>query len=82
MLASFMRSELLRRLGAISYGVYLVHQVVFSLTLAFIFPADSRTASQLLSVSLVAFILTLGIAALSYRFFEKPIIQLGHRQKY
>jgi peptidoglycan/LPS O-acetylase OafA/YrhL len=81
-LASFMRSELLRRLGTISYGVYLMHQVVFSFTLAFIFPANGRNAFQLFSVSLVAFILTLAISALSYRFFEKPIIHLGHRQKY
>ena len=81
-LSRITRSTLLRNLGSISYGVYLIHQVVFSLTLALIFPGAAGAASRLASASLVAFVLTLGLAFISYQSFEKPIVRLGHRLKY
>jgi len=69
-------------LGRISYGVYLTHGII----LAFVFAAFSRPAvlDGVVGSSLVlaAFILTLVIASVSYRYFEKPIIKLGHRIDY
>jgi len=81
-LAAIMRTALLRKLGLISYGVYLVHQIVLALTLAFLFPGTERTAAALALPTLVAFILTIALALALYQFIEKPIIRLGHQFRY
>ena len=81
-LAKSLRSRVLGGLGNISYGVYLLHQVVFSLTLAFLFPSATRTASVLFLASIVSIVFVIGSASIFYHFVEKPIIRFGHRIKY
>lgn len=61
----------LRRLGTIAYGVYLLHQILFlALIHEFAWPAPASAALALTA--------TLAIASLSWRYFESPLIQLGH----
>jgi peptidoglycan/LPS O-acetylase OafA/YrhL len=82
LIAKTLRNRVLGSFGNISYGVYLIHQVVFSFCLAFLFPNTEKTASLLLLASIVSFLFVIGIASLLYQLVEKPIIGLGHRIKY
>jgi peptidoglycan/LPS O-acetylase OafA/YrhL len=58
-------------LGLLSYFIYLFHFPVIYLT--WIFIAQSP---------LVALAVTTGLAAVSYRWFERPLIEYGHRFRY
>jgi peptidoglycan/LPS O-acetylase OafA/YrhL len=81
---SFIKLEfpLLNQLGKISYGIYMYHPVIIYLMLGF-FPllglSDATTLSYTLVANGLAIGLTLGIAALSYRLFEKPFLRLKDR---
>ena len=69
-------------LGRISYSVYLLHPVVAELIYVGLLrqPVESIWRTQHLAVYLaVVTLLTLGVAALAYRFVEAPAIRLGHR---
>jgi peptidoglycan/LPS O-acetylase OafA/YrhL len=84
LLATVFRSSLLRRLGAISYGIYMIHQLVFGLTMILLFPQTPQYASGsalLLPVAL-SLVLTLLLAALLYRYLEKPLISIGQGLRY
>jgi peptidoglycan/LPS O-acetylase OafA/YrhL len=77
------RWRALRSLGAVSYCVYVIHTAVNTYTNRLVL----GTAPQLynakgVGVTLLSVALTLGIAALSWRFFEKPLIRRGHRYRY
>lgn len=70
------------KLGAISYSIYLFHLVVYYPIFWWLQqqPAGSWWRSQHLGVYLVInTMLTIALAALVYRFVEKPCIRLGHR---
>jgi peptidoglycan/LPS O-acetylase OafA/YrhL len=78
--AFVMRMPLLRRLGIISYCIYLIHLAINNFAHELVF-GKSGTALNHLSdgiVTLAAFALTLGLAALSWKFLEKPVINWGH----
>lgn len=67
----------LRGLGSIAYGVYLLHPLVFNIAAA-AYRGPARSA-----VVIVAGVAcTLVIAQLSWEWFEKPIVRLGHRVSY
>jgi peptidoglycan/LPS O-acetylase OafA/YrhL len=72
-LGACLRFGPLRRLGGIAYGVYLLHQI-FWLGIRLTQPTWT-----VLRISLTGLVLTLVLAALSSRYFEKPLIDLGHR---
>lgn len=44
-------------------------------------PSALATASEV-GVRLAAFALTIGLSALSWRYFEKPLVKRGQRLKY
>jgi peptidoglycan/LPS O-acetylase OafA/YrhL len=69
-----LRLGVLRYIGKISYGIYVFHLPIFVFTTA----ALQRRASP---VALIAFefALSFGIASLSWRFFESPILRLKNR---
>lgn len=70
----------LRQLGLISFGVYIFHGGIDSLVYDFLKPTTGLPRAGLLGI-IVPFSLgiTLFVAALSYRFFEGPILRIGHR---
>lgn len=69
-------------LGEISYSIYLFHPVVFMSLLWLLSrqPAGSWWRTQHLGVYIaVVAVLTVGVAALVFRWVERPCIRLGHR---
>lgn len=69
-------------LGRISYSIYLFHPVVFMAILWWLLrkPTGSWWRAQHLGVYLIVNAgLTIALAALVYRFVEKPCIRRGHR---
>jgi peptidoglycan/LPS O-acetylase OafA/YrhL len=83
LLHSIASNGLLQRLGLIAYGVYLLHQGILELTHG-LFLHHAPTIANLVDalVTLLALLLTLSLAAVSYKWFEKPIVAMGHALKY
>lgn len=70
-------------LGRVSYGVYILHQPVHGLVaLAYDGRKPELSGPTDLALVLVALLLTCVVVELSYRYFEKPILDLGHRARY
>jgi peptidoglycan/LPS O-acetylase OafA/YrhL len=72
----------LRRLGTLAYGLYLMHVMV----LQYVFIAFGRPPSLVSASGWAIFALSVCVLLLLaqsvWRFFEKPLIGLGHRWKY
>jgi peptidoglycan/LPS O-acetylase OafA/YrhL len=64
----------LRRLGWIAYGGYLLHQVLLFALKHFL------PAWPLAGVSVASLVATFVLAIISWRYFEKPLIDYGHRR--
>jgi peptidoglycan/LPS O-acetylase OafA/YrhL len=80
---SFMRLPLLRNLGIIAYGVYLMHLAINILMHGLILGREMYITNLLdVSVTVVALFTTLLLATLSWHFFEKPVIKWGHSFSY
>jgi peptidoglycan/LPS O-acetylase OafA/YrhL len=77
------RSPVLRLFGQISYGLYLIHQPVAGILHGAILSSrpDIGTLPQI-AVTIGAFAVSVGIAYLSWTFFESPLIRLGHHWRY
>ena len=70
-------------LGRVSYGVYILHQPVHGSSRSPMTAASRKLSGPTdLALVLVALLLTCVVAELSYRYFEKPILDLGHRARY
>ncbi len=73
----------LRWLGEISYGVYLIHIPVLGLCHALALgQTPTITNRRELAVAMGAFLLTLILAAVSWRGFERPILRWGRSHAY
>jgi peptidoglycan/LPS O-acetylase OafA/YrhL len=82
-IASVMRWRFLRRLGAISYCVYILHLAFNYLVHRVLLHAPPQIYNAAgVVVTLLALLLTLVVAAFSWRFFEKPLIRRGHSYSY
>ncbi|WP_426442457.1 acyltransferase family protein [Bradyrhizobium genosp. P] len=79
----FLRSKVLRSLGAISYCLYLVHQPVNGVLHGFVLGGrpDIATTPQIL-VTCTAMIVSISIAALSWFALEQPLLRLARRKSY
>ena len=78
-----LRGGPLPALGRISYTTYLLHLPILRIvhfSLRGDFPSVAGATAQ--AVTVLALALTLGLAALSWRFFEGPIVRWGHRSPY
>jgi peptidoglycan/LPS O-acetylase OafA/YrhL len=63
----------LQYIGRISYGIYLVHNWMPDIVEKFFGPLPKYQAAPIVAL------LTFGLCALSWRFFEQPIIRMGRR---
>jgi peptidoglycan/LPS O-acetylase OafA/YrhL len=77
------RLGFLRLLGTLAYGIYLFHQTVNILMHHFLI-GSNRTIETPLDglITLAAFGVTVGLAYLSWTYFEKPLVAIGHRFRY
>jgi peptidoglycan/LPS O-acetylase OafA/YrhL len=78
---ALLRTRPLRLLGRVSYSLYLLHWSVRSVLAPFYsahIPQVWPPLTVAIYVALTAAI-SIGLAALVYRFVEKPFIRLGHR---
>ena len=89
LISKVLRVGLLRSLGKIAYGVYLLHDKIITLVTAVISPAHPFYYSLpaldswfQFGVTIIALLLTFGLCQLSWMYFEKPLVQIGHRSKY
>lgn len=82
-LKRILRVPVLRKLGDIAFGVYLLHVPIVDLLHLWIYDAVPKieTPAQF-GVTLAAFALTIFVAQASFVVFEKPIIGFGHRFKF
>jgi peptidoglycan/LPS O-acetylase OafA/YrhL len=71
-LARAMRMRWLGALGAIAYGVYLVHWQMME--------AMFRLIPGKIAALTAALITTLAVCTLSWHYFEKPLVHLGHKR--
>jgi peptidoglycan/LPS O-acetylase OafA/YrhL len=83
LIARVSRMNWLRELGKVSYCVYIIHNVVdvifhFALRRA---PA-ATTDFRGVAVTILAALVTFGIARTSWRLFEGPLVRRGHIYKY
>ena len=80
---AFCRLPFLREVGRVSYCMYVIHQAVILGCHELVFhrlPRFDSWATAL--VSLLAAMTTYGIAALSWRFLEHPLLRKGHAYEY
>ena len=78
-----MRLRPLRYLGIIAYGVFMMHMAINELAHGLILGKEPHITNWADgSVTIAALGTTLLLAALSWHFFEKPIIRWGHSFSY
>jgi peptidoglycan/LPS O-acetylase OafA/YrhL len=82
-IAAMLRFPLLRRLGTISYSLYLFHMPINGLLHGWLLGRDYsyREPADVL-VTIAAFVITLIFTTLSWHFLERPIVTWGHRFLY
>ena len=81
--ACVMRLGPLRKIGIIAYGVYLIHEPIIGLLHGLILGSDCRLENLAGAlINCLALGATILLAAVSWKFFEKPIIKFGHAFPY
>lgn len=83
-LAVVLRWGWLRWLGGIAYGLYLYHFQVYVAVFGLLWhvPPERVTDIWGLAACFGALAITLAICRLSWNYFERPLIAVGHRFKY
>jgi peptidoglycan/LPS O-acetylase OafA/YrhL len=82
-IARLFRPRALVWLGTVSYGVYLFHQAVSALLHGLIrYLPPTIMEMEGLAVTCLALVVTLALAGLSFRYFERTIINFGHHYRY
>ena len=83
LLARWMRVRWLREVGIVSYCIYLIHAAVDVLCHGVLLRSAPRVSTPAsAAVTILAAVLTYAIARLSWQFFERPLLERGHRFKY
>ena len=74
--ARYLRIGWLRFVGAISYGLYLIHQPVLILLTGLLLGAQiTNQGASHIPVAILAAVVSFGFATLSWQYFERPIIR-------
>jgi peptidoglycan/LPS O-acetylase OafA/YrhL len=74
---SFFENPLMSFLGQISYGIYIYHRLILSLTKWFLLKYTHQYSEPVWIISSLS--ITILIAFLSYRFFEMPFLRLKNK---
>jgi peptidoglycan/LPS O-acetylase OafA/YrhL len=76
-----LENQLLNYLGQISFGLYMYHELAIGITVKILkaFPFNFNGGLFSIVLYLAALLVTIGIAASSYRFLEKPFLKLKTR---
>jgi peptidoglycan/LPS O-acetylase OafA/YrhL len=83
LLAGAMRWPWLMWMGTLAYGMYLIHGTVDHLCMLVLRGQGSHVENLYDFVAELATVgVTIGVAKLSWHFFEKPLIRWGHKMKY
>ncbi len=78
-----LRLRALTWVGVVAYGIYLLHQAVNGLCHGLILNSTpSVTDARGVCVTLLALALTLGLAGLSWAYYEKKFVAYGHTYLY
>ena len=77
-LMKVLQAKWLMALGGISYCVYLIHPLAFGLV--FTRMKDYPNGGAISAILGLA--LTIVVAEISWRWFEKPLVRFGHRESY
>jgi peptidoglycan/LPS O-acetylase OafA/YrhL len=64
----------------ISYALYLIHMDVYGAIFGAFGAPRTIATPQGVAVTALAFLVSIGICAASHRYFEKPLIKIGHRK--
>jgi peptidoglycan/LPS O-acetylase OafA/YrhL len=79
----FLAFPLMRELGNMAYSTYLFHPIFLRLVFGVLRGTDPRLQSSAdLGPLLLALLITLSASWISWRFFERSLIAVGHRWKY
>jgi peptidoglycan/LPS O-acetylase OafA/YrhL len=82
-LSRCLRWNWLRALGTIAYGTYLFHFLIFNAFFALFRTSAPRIVTWWdLVIKCAALVATFTVCALSWRYFEKPLVRKGHLQDY
>jgi peptidoglycan/LPS O-acetylase OafA/YrhL len=76
---SWIVNPVLKYLGRISYGLYVFHVTMIVLTIRLLGGRDTHPVPYKAIVAAIALTLTIGVAAASYQWFEKPFLKLKTR---
>jgi peptidoglycan/LPS O-acetylase OafA/YrhL len=83
LLARALRNPMLMSIGGIAYGAYLFHEPVLGLCYAWTrgtLPVITDFTTLL--ITFCSLLLTLGLAKLSWVYFERPLVRRGRRHSY
>ena len=76
---SWIVNPVLKYLGRVSYGLYVFHATMIVLTLKLLRGIDTNPVPYPAIVAALALTLTIGVAAASYQWLEKPFLKLKTR---
>ncbi len=83
LLARALRNQALMWMGGIAYGVYLFHEPILGLGYAVTRGTlPVITDVNTLLVTCCSLLFTLALATLSWLYFERPLVAMGHRYTY
>jgi peptidoglycan/LPS O-acetylase OafA/YrhL len=83
LLAALMSFSFLREIGGVSYCIYIIHTAVFLFChqlLLHTLPVVTDVKAA--GVSFLAAFVTYGIAKISWKYFERPMVRRGHAFQY
>ena len=84
LIAKILRIKMLRKLGVVSYGIYLFHVITINLIYWYLEKIGVNTYDNLLVVfvAIFSFIFTILLALISFYHFENKLIKYSHRYNY
>jgi peptidoglycan/LPS O-acetylase OafA/YrhL len=79
----FLCNRPIMALGSIAYGTYMLNLFCLNLLhLALLSSNVTLNTANTLGTTVASLLVTIGLAALSWRFFEKPLVRRGHAFTY